>query len=161
VGYDEEDEEDMRDVLERFEEARMGREKQRGAGRALGRNQSFEAIRKRIFGRGDGSGEGDGSDSDYRYEVEDEDGDGDGSEEVGRKLSTSTESGDRNNRWSGSIYSRVSVLDPEKSEEARQRFIKRVEDLYGDDGREKIVPPVPKIPDAFVGATAGQRWNRF
>jgi len=83
-----------------------------------------------------------------------------GEEAAGRKSSVEEGGGDRNSRWSGSIYSRVSVLDPEKSEEARQRFVQRVEDMYGDGGREKV-PPVPKIPDVFVGATPGRSWNRF
>ncbi|GLB42814.1 hypothetical protein LshimejAT787_1202630 [Lyophyllum shimeji] len=169
--YDEEadaDEEEMRDVLERFEEARVSgggeRRRQGGAGRALGRNQSSEALRSRLHA--DRGGNGDASDSDYhdRYSDEAEE------EDVRRKLSTSTEmeegGGDRNSRWSGSIYSRVSVLDPEESEEARQRFVKRVEAMYGDGGREKsdVVPPVPKIPDAFVGGAVpapGRSWIRF
>jgi len=39
-----------------------------------------------------------------------------------------------------------------------------VEDMYGDGGRENIIPPVPKIPDAFIGpgaGNAGRNWNRF
>ncbi|KAF5375933.1 hypothetical protein D9615_008278 [Tricholomella constricta] len=162
VGYDEQDEEDMRDVLERFEEARMdaeGRGSDGGGGgggrggKALGRSRSFEAIRSRISG---GRSSENNSDSEYNDEEFDD-------EEVGRKSSTE-EGGDRNSRWSGSIYSRVSVLDPEKSEEARQRFVQRVEAMYGDGGREKVIPPVPKLPDAYIGvgaATPGRSWNRF
>ncbi|KAG6861056.1 hypothetical protein C0995_004557 [Termitomyces sp. Mi166 len=148
--YDD-DEEDMRDVLERFEEARIDTEidalqNELNGGKALGRSRSFEAIKKRITGRYEGD-----QDSEY-YEDNDED-------EVPRK--SMDDDGDTNSRWSGtmSIYSRASVLDPEKSEEARQRFIKRVEDLYEDGGREKI-PPVPKIPDAFIDGSA-RSWTRF
>ncbi|KAF8057097.1 hypothetical protein FPV67DRAFT_1456620, partial [Lyophyllum atratum] len=145
LGYDDQDEEDMRDVLDRFEEARVGsRAQQQQGGKALGRSHSFEAIRNRLSGN---------SDSEDHYEDE-------GEEATGRKSSTEEGGGDRNSRWSGSIYSRVSVLDPEKSEEARQRFVQRVEDMYGDGGREKV-PPVPKIPDGFVGAAPGRSWNRF
>ncbi|KAG6899371.1 hypothetical protein C0993_010836 [Termitomyces sp. T159_Od127] len=136
---DDDEEEDMRDVLDRFEEAKIDMEidalqSELNGGNALGRNRSFEAIEKRITGRYE-----DDQDLEYR-----DDGDG-----------------EIHSRWSGtmSIYSRASVLDPEKSEEARQRFIKRVEDLYGDGGREKI-PPVPKIPDAFIDGPA-QGWTRF
>ncbi|KAG6856006.1 hypothetical protein H0H87_008483 [Tephrocybe sp. NHM501043] len=136
------DEEDMRDVLARFEEPQDADEIGNDfiGGKALGRSRSFEAIRKRITHAYDGG-------SDFEDDIV----------EAGRE-SSAEDGGDTQSRWSGSIYSRVSVLDPEKSEEARQRFIKRVEDLYGDDGREKNIPPVPKIPDAFVD---GRSWNRF
>ncbi|KNZ82313.1 hypothetical protein J132_00128 [Termitomyces sp. J132] len=141
---DEDDDDDMRDVLERFEEARINSEidaiqNELDGWKALGRSQSFEAIKERIKGRYEDNQ--DPEDEALRKSLEDD--------------------GDTNSRWSGtmSIYSRTSVLDPEKSEEARQRFIKRVEDLYGDGGREKI-PPVPKIPDAFIDGS-GQSWSRF
>ncbi|KAG5725127.1 hypothetical protein E4T56_gene10233 [Termitomyces sp. T112] len=141
---DEDDDDDMRDVLERFEEARINSEidaiqNELDGWKALGRSQSFEAIKERIKGMYEDNQ--DPEDEALRKSLEDD--------------------GDTNSRWSGtmSIYSRTSVLDPEKSEEARQRFIKRVEDLYGDGGREKI-PPVPKIPDAFIDGS-GQSWSRF
>lgn len=146
--YDEEEEEDMRDVLDRFEEARMGAE----TGRALGRSRSFEALRSRLPEHGG---------SEY-YDDEDE-------AYSGERTSTEESGGQRTSRWSGSIYSRASFLDPEKSEETRERFIQRVEAMYGEDGREntgggRVVPPVPKIPDSLLGAGAqvpGRIWNRF
>ena len=86
--------------------------------------------------------------------------------------------GDRNSRWSGSIYSRASLLDEEESNVARDRFVKQVEAMLaaeatrvnsevidGDTapavgrgrsgighgrGRDEYIPPVPKIPDAFA-----------
>ena len=42
------------------------------------------------------------------------------------------------------------MLDPQKSEEARKRFLRRVQEGMGDDG-EGDVPPVPRIPNGLVG----------
>ncbi|KAG5640853.1 hypothetical protein DXG03_006818 [Asterophora parasitica] len=140
ADYDEEHEEDMRDVLDSF----CGRD----GGKALGRSRSFEAIHNRIAGV---------DDSDLEYY----DKDSHGGDDVGRKSSTEEEGADGNSRWSGSIYSRVSVLCPEKSEETRQRFIDRIEAIYG--GRDSV-PPIPKLPEAFVDAgspTPGRSRNRF
>ena len=86
--------------------------------------------------------------------------------------------GDRTSRWSGSIYSRMSIMDEEESNEARDRFVKRVEAMLADGPktvgdeternvvgagggvarqnsrrRDQFVPPVPKIPVAFAGST--------
>lgn len=142
-GWDyDDDEEDMRNVLDRFEEARVDAE----SGRALGRSRSFEALRGRPSERG--------------YVTD---------EYLEEQTSTEESGGQRNSRWSGSIYSRTSILEPDKSEETRERFIQRVEDMYGDNGREKIggrqaIPPVPRLPESFVGAGApapGRSWNRF
>ncbi len=76
--------------------------------------------------------------------------------------------GKRNNRWSGSIYSRASFLDTEKSGEARQRFLRHVEEMLDERG-ERIppVPPVPKLPEEFVAesrraaAVARQEYEEF
>ncbi|KAG6887716.1 hypothetical protein C0992_011003 [Termitomyces sp. T32_za158] len=150
-GDEDDEDDDMRDVLDRFEEAKIdvgigALQNELNGGKALGRNRSFEAIEKRITGKYE-------DDKDLEYQDEDD------NYEAPRK--SMEDDGDTNSRWSGtmSIYSRASVLDPEKSEEARQRFIKRVEDLYGDGGREKI-PPVPKIPDAFIDVP-GRGLTRF
>lgn len=53
-----------------------------------------------------------------------------------------------------SVYS---VLDPERSEEARDRFVKRVAAMYDERGREEA-PPVPKLPDGMIrGTGVGRR----
>jgi protein-tyrosine-phosphatase len=60
-----------------------------------------------------------------------------------------------------SIYSRVSILDPDKSGETRDRFVRRVEAmLRAKEAREgaPVVPPVPKIPEGLANAS---RPNRF
>ncbi|KAF6754774.1 hypothetical protein DFP72DRAFT_1124493 [Ephemerocybe angulata] len=99
------------DVLQRFvgSEDSHGRRSGEGSseghgGAALGRMRSFEALRERA--------ERGAVRSAYGWE----------GEEDGAK--------NRESRWSGSIYSRVSILDPDQSEEARDRFVRRVE---GDD----------------------------
>lgn len=53
-----------------------------------------------------------------------------------------------------SVYS---VMDDEKSGEARQRFLNRVAAMYGESGRE--VPPVPKLPEGLIikGTGVGRR----
>jgi hypothetical protein len=57
----------------------------------------------------------------------------------------------RNSRWSGSVYSRASFMDTEKSGEARQRFLRHVEEMLNERGeRVPAVPPVPKLPEEFV-----------
>lgn len=47
-----------------------------------------------------------------------------------------------------SIYSKASVLNPERSAEIRKRFLKRTAALFGSDGREleDEIPPVPPLP---------------
>lgn len=57
----------------------------------------------------------------------------------------------RNSRWSGSIYSRASFMDTERSGETRQRFLQHVEEMLNERGeRVPAVPPVPKLPEEFV-----------
>jgi hypothetical protein len=142
----EEEEEDIRDVLERFEDTFTGEQ----AGGALGRSRSFEAIKKRLPSN---------VPSEY-YEDEEDD--------VGYAFSderTSTESGGERN----STYSRGSFLDPDKSESARERFLQRVADMYGGDGGRghgQVIPPVPKLPDSLLNKGArtlpsGRTVNRF
>lgn len=84
--------------------------------------------------------------------------------------------GDRTSRWSGSIYSRMSIMDEEESNAARDRFVKRVEAMLAEGhavaeeferdsagvgvaaprisrkgmGRDRHIPPVPKLPDALA-----------
>lgn len=89
--------------------------------------------------------------------------------------------GDRTSRWSGSVYSRSSILDEDESEEMRDRFVKRVEAML-DAERSRApayIPPLPKIPHPYANAvhkpdgninenagshshiTPGQSWNKF
>ncbi|KAJ4490497.1 hypothetical protein J3R30DRAFT_3694150 [Lentinula aciculospora] len=70
------------------------------------------------------------------------------------------------NRWSMSVdgESRASFMDAEKSDEARERFIKRIEAMFDENGRElppnlgigrnAVIPPVPKIPQGFQGGSS-------
>lgn len=56
------------------------------------------------------------------------------------------------------VQSVYSVLDGEKSEEARERFVRRVTAMYGQGGRE-VVPPMPKLPEGLMikGTGVGMR----
>ncbi|KAJ3794197.1 hypothetical protein GGU11DRAFT_759344 [Lentinula aff. detonsa] len=70
------------------------------------------------------------------------------------------------NRWSMSVdgESRASFMDADKSDEARERFIKRIETMFDENGRElppnlgigrnAIIPPVPKIPRGLQGSSS-------
>jgi hypothetical protein len=55
----------------------------------------------------------------------------------------------RYSRFNESAYSLHSIMDDEKSGSARDRFVRRVQALYGSDGRENEVPPVPKLPVGY------------
>ncbi|TFK94537.1 hypothetical protein K466DRAFT_476317 [Polyporus arcularius HHB13444] len=63
--------------------------------------------------------------------------------------------GDRSSVWS-EANSRYSFLDGEKSAAIRDKFVKRVEAMYG----QEIVPPVPKL-DQSVNSRSGQSAVRF
>ncbi|TFK68913.1 hypothetical protein BDN72DRAFT_897732 [Pluteus cervinus] len=91
----------------------------------------------------------------------------------------------RESRWTESIYSRASILDTEKSESTREKFLRRIGEMYDENGREKIPPvpplpssiaPVPKLPQGLEYGTSsksrspetsgstttpGRNWNRF
>ncbi|KAF9475032.1 hypothetical protein BDN70DRAFT_936196 [Pholiota conissans] len=85
--------------------------------------------------------------------------------------------GDRLSRWSGSIYSRSSILDPDESGETRERLVKQVEAMLDAErrgerapveGERGYVPPVPRLPAAYANmgsqlntASPGRSWNRF
>lgn len=145
--YDEE-EQDIREVLERFKDTLQGEH----TGRSLGRSRSFEAIRNRLPGRI----------SSESYDDEEDE------EETGYVFSderpSTEESGGRS-----SVYSRASFLDPDKSEETRERFLRRVVDMYdgrGRRGNEQAIPPIPKMPDSLLGNgggphPSGRSWTRF
>ncbi|KAF8830038.1 hypothetical protein HHX47_DHR2000749 [Lentinula edodes] len=69
-------------------------------------------------------------------------------------------------RWSMSVdgESRASFMDAEKSDEARERFIRRIEGMFDQNGRElppnlgtgrnAIIPPVPKLPQGLQGSSS-------
>lgn len=67
--------------------------------------------------------------------------------------------GDRTSRWSGSIYSRVSVLDADESGKTRDRLVRGVEAMLAAEKKAGAVPPVPRLPDQY--ARENLRWNRF
>ncbi|KAH9475032.1 hypothetical protein JR316_0012134 [Psilocybe cubensis] len=93
--------------------------------------------------------------------------------------------GDRMSRWSGSIYSRASMLDADASGETRERLVRQVEEMLAKEARRggggaksDYIPPVPRIPDAYANAnrsahlkaddagvlpdaTPARSWNRF
>ncbi|KAK7696403.1 hypothetical protein QCA50_001058 [Cerrena zonata] len=87
----------------------------------------LRAHKKDLDGRGTPSASATGDNQDSRstqyYDLSDND-----DEEI------------RYSVWSDS-KSRASILDDEKSEDVRQRFVKRVEAMYG----KEIVPPVPQL----------------
>lgn len=65
----------------------------------------------------------------------------------------------RESRWSGSIYSRISILDEDKSEQTRDRFIQRVEAMVRAKERNgEAVPPVPNLAEGLANAKS---WNKF
>ncbi|TFK38534.1 hypothetical protein BDQ12DRAFT_683807 [Crucibulum laeve] len=152
AGYEEddpynEDEEELRDVLDRFEDTSSEGHSLTHSAESTGSSGRQKRTR---FALAD--------DRSTMYTIE------------------GAEGGGRNSRWSGSIYSRASVLDPDKSEEARVRFVQRVEAMLDSEGRgERAIPPVPKIPEGFSGrkmnergagattatTTPGRSWNRF
>lgn len=74
----------------------------------------------------------------------------------GRQRDTRYDDDGRFSRYSAaqSVYS---VLDPERSEEARDRFVKRVAAMYDERERDPA-PPVPKLPDGVIrGTGVGRR----
>ena len=66
----------------------------------------------------------------------------------------------RYSRYTASVYSVTSVLDDQKSGEARERFVRRVQALYGQESREEIVPPVPKLPEGLWRPGVGRGVGR-
>ena len=87
------------------------------------------------------------------------------SSELYRDRSHSTEGTDEDdvdNRYSmftdgdhDETRSRVSIMDKDRSHDARQKFLKKVEEMYSKDGiASGMVPPVPKIP-----SPSSPRWK--
>ncbi|KAF9530728.1 hypothetical protein CPB83DRAFT_850209 [Crepidotus variabilis] len=151
IGYAMQDVEDMRDVIDRFVPQNEGSEESAYSGRVIGRSRSFEALDPANAGL---SGNTNG---DYAWDD---------------KMTV----GDRTSRWSGSTYSRVSILDEEESTSRRDQFVRRVEAmLAGGDSKDGtrsnksgtggmagvgarsvgrgmgvfVPPPVPRIPDMY------------
>ena len=184
----EEEEEGIRHVLDRFEGEMRGV----GGGRALERSLSFEALNKSDPPRTNNNfvpsdsyaytttRRKDDSEDDDRSVYTDE------SQTAVRETKYVLERDDeevwggmeKNSRWSGSIYSRTSVLDVETSGEARERFVRRVEAMLDETGRQKEkgvgrgvgrgmdVPPVPKLPEGLrarpgtaTGVGARPKWR--
>ena len=147
---------ELRDVLDRFDDgsAESADSHYEEAGHALGRSRSIEAMKNNhhesfpvseYYGaraRPPRSSSSNGHDGEYQFED-------------GRA------GGDRMSRWSGSVYSRASILDEDESGETRDRLVKRVEEMLdsqtkrnGGAGRA-YVPPVPRLPDAYANAHMG------
>jgi hypothetical protein len=67
-------------------------------------------------------------------------------------------------RWSTAYsddetQSRSSFMDADKSDQARERFVRRIEAMFDENGREVLrrnamVPPVPKIPADLKGSSS-------
>ncbi|KAF8629732.1 hypothetical protein AX15_003309 [Amanita polypyramis BW_CC] len=167
VDNDDVNGQDMRDVLDRFAETSSNHRNEREVdGVALGRSRSFEALHNEFPSRPEPSSEGGEGDLDetgsfYSREL------------PRRRLSTiyysdPEEDGadPRLSRWSGSIYSRTSIMDSQKSEETRARFVKRVEAMLDEAGIERgnkrnweEVPPVPKLPEELARSNILTRQN--
>lgn len=167
---------ELRDVLDRFDDgsAESAESHYEEPGRALGRSRSIEAMKdnhhesfpvSEYYGaraRIPRSSSSNGHDGEYQFED-------------GRTV------GDRMSRWSGSVYSRASILDEDESGETRDRLVKRVEEMLDSETKRNggagrgYVPPVPRLPDAYANANMGAlpranagiqseaapMWNRF
>lgn len=106
-----------------------------------------------------GTGSDDGLEQDREMNSEKHEDRRHGENSASRRTSSESGGGERSSRWSGSIYSRGSFLDPDKSEEARMKFLKGVEEMYFVNGRERAIPPVPKLPDML--SVGGNKRNWF
>jgi hypothetical protein len=153
----ENEEEDMRNVLDRFEG-----EMRQEVGQALESSRSLEFLKSNHQRTPSGSysyavttGRQNSPDDDDRSVYTDEDADAE--EDVWGGP-------DVHSRWSGSIYSRTSVSEVETSEERRERLVRKVGEMFDDSGRKSDkfggvvggmdLPPVPKIPRGAGGAHA-------
>ncbi|KAK0445012.1 uncharacterized protein EV420DRAFT_1484444 [Desarmillaria tabescens] len=130
----------MYDVIARFKRTSDHSSSGEDIRVALDRNQSPEAMHR--------NNQIDDYDSDdySRYQEEDR--------SVGRsamyQLDRGASSMGRLSTWSGD--SRASLMDLEKSEAARQRFVKRIEAMFDQNGRElpgSEIPPVPRLPEGL------------
>ncbi|KAK2465013.1 hypothetical protein APHAL10511_003089 [Amanita phalloides] len=155
----------IQDVLDRFADTTNNRDGHEVDGRALGRSRSFEALKNEFLSvpvASSEGGEGDIDEDESFY-----------SREFSRKglyYSDQEEDGvdPRLSRWSGSVYSRASMMDSQKSEETRARFVKRVEAMLDEAGIERgnkrdwdAVPPVPKLPECLARSNILTRQNQL
>ncbi|KAJ7746644.1 hypothetical protein B0H16DRAFT_1692667 [Mycena metata] len=153
---------EMLGVLGRFQDNNDARERAARRGSALERNNSG-ALRpgtinprrapspSRSIGM-DGGGAGGYSDDDEASRYPDED------KTAGR--STMYSDGRDTMRWSDNYSTRASFMDVDKSEQARGQLVQRVGVMFDLSGRERnVVPPVPKLPTAFLAGGPGG--NRF
>ena len=162
------DGQEMQDVLDRFAEAPNHRDEREAEGKVLGRSRSFEVLPVETMPPPEASPKVDAE----GYVDEDE---SFYSREFSSKRRSTLCSSDyedaadpRLSRWSGSIYSRASFMDAQKSEETRSRFVKRVEAMLDDAGIERgntqewnAVPPVPKLPDSLASSNILTRQNQL
>jgi len=155
---DEEDNEQLRDVLDRFIDED---EDEKLQGQAVPTRHSYQDLKKsrRVF-VDDSTGEGDVEEEDYYNDENDDDRSRypDEDRTAGRSTMYMLENGSgvEDSRFSRySEASRMSILDGEESENVRARFVRRVEAMMDNgSGRERgrtREPPVPKLPEGLAG----------
>jgi hypothetical protein len=146
---------EMSDVLNRFVETTSeesggslkGAQEQRGARRSIPLSRSFEAAlaETRPARTSDdlvAVHEPRSRDTTYTW---DEDHDG------------QTGGHHRESRWSGSVYSRISILNEDQSGQTRDRFIQRVEAMMKSKDQQ-AAPPMPNLAEGLANAKS---WNKF
>jgi len=167
------DGQEMQDVLDRFADTPNHRDEHEAEGRALGRSRSFEALPVEMVSPPVVSPPEASSRTDVESYVDEDE--SFYSKEFSNKRRSTIYYSDhedgadpRLSRWSGSIYSRASFMDPQKSEETRSRFVKRVEAMLDEAGIERgnkrnwdAVPPVPKLPESLARSNILTRQNQL
>lgn len=132
---------EIRDVLDRFVETSEESVSFEGSNerraRSIPRSRSFEAALEETRPKEDAVARDPSRDTTYTWE----------DDEMGNN---------RESRWSGSIYSRISILDEDQSGQTRDRFIQRVEAMM--KAKDQVVPPVPNLADGLANARS---WNKF
>ncbi|KAJ7106497.1 hypothetical protein C8R43DRAFT_209855 [Mycena crocata] len=157
---DGEEDPEMLGVLGRFQDTR---EQHKRVGSALERNNSG-ALRPGITGRLSPAPSPSPTAEEYS-DVDDDDVSKypDDDKTAGRSTMYKFDNGSGTRetmRWS-EYSTRASLLDIEKSEQARGQLVERVGVMFDLSGRERSrVPPVPKLPAAFLAA-GGPGGNRF
>jgi hypothetical protein len=162
---EEEDNEQLRDVLDRFIDVD---EDEKLPGQAVPTRHSYQDLKKsrsRVF-VDESTGEGDVEDEGY-YNDEDDDDQSrypDEDRTAGRSTMYMLDNGSgvEDSRFSRySEASRISILDGEESENVRARFVRRVEAMMDNgSGRERgrtREPPVPKIPEGLASKGLASR----